>query len=127
MKKLIYENTMEIGRKKFSYLTLVIKLLWVICCVVIMLFAILFHDIKDSDIVLIYGMLFLSFPISLLVLAFFSFLILLQEITGVFFLDIISSNIVGTVVIWFTLFIFGYFQWFLLLPRVYFKIKTHIK
>lgn len=81
----------------------------------------------DIGIFLVYGMLFLSFPISIIVAGGIFLLVLLQEKLGVPILDLIGSNYLGFAVMWLAFFLAGYLQWFKFLPWLLNKWHTRKK
>lgn len=105
----------------------VLKIVWVLCSVAVLAVTLTRYapdSASDIGIFLVYGMLFLAFPVSLLVAALVALLALLQEQLGVPLLDLISSNYVGFSVMWLMFFIAGYVQWFVLLPWLWRKWKS---
>jgi len=105
----------------------VLKIVWVLCSVAVLVVTLArYAPVPASDIgvFLAYGMLFLAFPISLLVAGLFALLALLQEELGVPLLDLIGSNYVGFSVMWLAFFVAGYVQWFVLLPWLWRKWKA---
>lgn len=110
--------------------TKILKVLWMFCCFVVLgvtLYS--FEPSSDSDIgvFLVYGMLFLSFPISLIVAATFALLVVLQESSGIPLLELISSNYVGFCVMWLAFFLAGYWQWFVLVPKLWRALRNNQK
>jgi hypothetical protein len=106
--------------------TKVQKIVWVLCSLAVLVVTFVRYEpspSSDIGVFLVYGMLFLAFPVSLLVAGLFALLVLLQELSGVLLLDLIVSNYAGFSVIWLTFFIAGYVQWFVLLPRLWCKWK----
>lgn len=108
-------------------LTKVLKIAWIICFVTVLIVTLARCAPgleSDIGVFMVYGMLLLAFPISLLVTGLFALLALLQERTGIPLLDVIDSNYVGFSVMWITFFVAGYVQWFLLLPWLWRKLKA---
>ena len=108
-------------------LTKVLKILWVSCSVAVLIATLARYtpdSSSDIGIFLVYGMLLLAFPISLLVAALFASLALLQERIGVPLLNLVSSNDVGLFVLWLVFFGAGYIQWFVLLPWLFRKWRA---
>lgn len=104
----------------------IVKIVWVLCSVAVLAVTLTRFapdSASDIGIFLIYGMLFLAFPVSLPVAALFALLALLQEQLGVPLLELISSNYVGFSVMWLVFFIAGYVQWFVLLPWLWRKLQ----
>jgi hypothetical protein len=105
----------------------VLKIVWVLCSVTVLVVTLVRYapgPASDIGVFLVYGMLFLAFPVSLLVAGLFTLLALLQEQLGVPLLDLIGSNYVGFSVVWLAFFVVGYFQWFVLLPWLWRKWKA---
>lgn len=105
----------------------VLKIVWVLCSVAVLVVTLARYapgPASDIGVFLVYGMLFLAFPGSLLVAGLFALLALLQEQLGVPLLDLIGSNYVGFCVIWLAFFVAGYMQWFVLLPWLWRKWKA---
>lgn len=106
-------------RQIFSKIAMVIKIIWILISFVVLFISLFLYKPgagSDISIFLIYCMLALSFPSGILVAGCFVLIIFLQEIIKIYFLDSITSNHVGLFIIWFSFFIFGYFQWFVMLP-----------
>jgi hypothetical protein len=105
----------------------VLKIVWVLCSVVVLVATLARYTpgpASDIGVFLLYGMLFLAFPVSLLVAGLLALLALLQERSGVPLLDLIGSNYVGFAVVWLMFFVAGYAQWFVLLPWLWRKWKA---
>jgi len=108
-------------------LSKVLKTLWVLCSVAVLAVTLVRYDhgpASDIGVFLVYAMLFLAFPVSLLVAGLFSLMALFQEQFGVPLLDLIDSNYMGFVVMWLTFFLAGYVQWFVLLPWLWRKWRN---
>lgn len=104
-----------------------LKIVWVLCSVAVLALTIVRYEpgpVSDIGVFLVYGMLFLAFPVSLLVAGLFTLLTLLQEQLVVPLLDLIGSNYVGFSVMWLVFFVAGYAQWFVLLPWLWRKWKA---
>lgn len=104
-----------------------LKVVWILCSVAVLAVTLSRYapgPANDIGIFLVYGMLLLAFPISLLVAGLFSAMSLLQEPLGVPLLDAIGSNYVGFSVMWLAFLVAGYLQWFVLLPWLWRKWKT---
>lgn len=100
------------------------KILWILLSMAVLfitLFSYAKPDGNDSGIFLVYGMLFLSFPSSLLVAGTIAICVILQERLGVSFLDLISNNYLGFTILWALFFSCGYLQWFKFVPWVWRK------
>jgi hypothetical protein len=105
------------------------KILWVLCSVAVLAVTLARYapgPASDIGVFLLYGMLFLAFPVSLLVAGLFALLALLQEQLGAPLLDLIGSNYVGLSVMWLVFFVAGYVQWFVLLPWLWRKWKERL-
>jgi hypothetical protein len=94
------------------------KCLWIAGCVAVLVATLyLFDDKPNSDVefLLVYGMLILAFPISLVLLLF-------GDAAGYVAYSVSgyasSTNRPGFVITWLFFFIPGYWQWFKLLPRL---------
>jgi hypothetical protein len=104
----------------------VLKVVWILCSVAVLVVTLVRYapgPASDIGVFLVYGMLFLAFPISLLVAGLFALMALLQEQLKVPLLDLIGSNYVGFFVMWLAFFVAGYLQWFVLLPRLWRRWK----
>lgn len=104
-----------------------LKIVWILCSVTVLIVTLVYYapgPASDIGILLVYGMLFLAFPISLLVAGLFALLALLQEQSGIPLLDLIDSNYLGFFVMWLAFFTAGYAQWFVLLPHLYRRWKA---
>ena len=102
----------------------VLKIVWVFSCVLVLVVTLLRYapgSASDIGVFLLYSMLFLAFPVSLLVAGLFALLAWLQEQLGVPLLDLIGSTQVGFSVMWLAFFVAGYWQWFILAPRLWRK------
>lgn len=103
-----------------------LKIVWILCSVAVLAVTLARYEpglASDIGIFLVYGMLFLAFPSSLLVAGIFALISMLQDQLGVPFLDAIGSNYFGFCVMWFAFFVVGYLQWFVLLPWLWRKWK----
>ncbi|MFA0923170.1 hypothetical protein [Xanthomonas fragariae] len=108
-------------------LTKFLKIVWILSSVAVLVITLTRYTpgaATDIGIFLTYGMMLLSFPVSLVVAGLFASLALLQEQLGVPLLDLIGSNYVGFSVLWLTFCIAGYLQWFVLFPWLWHKWKT---
>ena len=109
-------------------LTKVTKVVWILCAVGVLAVTLARYAPgpgNDIGIFLVYGMLFLAFPVSLVVAGLFALMALLEEQFGVALLALIGSNFVGLVVMWLAFFAAGYLQWFVALPWLWRRWKTH--
>lgn len=105
----------------------VLKIAWVLCSVMVLIVTLIRYvpgPASDIGIFLLYGMLFLAFPASLLVAGLFAVMALQEDFFGVPFLDLIGSNYTGFSVMWLAFFAAGYLQWFVLLPSLWRKWKA---
>lgn len=105
-------------------LSMVLKVGWVLCSVAVLAVTLTRYapgPESDIEIFLVYGMLCLAFPTSLIVAGLFALMSMLQEHLGVPLLDAIDSNYVGVCVMWLAFFAAGYLQWFVLLPWLWRK------
>ncbi len=106
-----------------------LRILWVLCSFAVLAaaFVLLAQGAeRDVAVLVIYGMLLLAFPASLLVAALFTGLILLQEQSGVPLLELMESSYVGLSTMWAVYFAAGYVQWFVLLPKILGKWKPRV-
>lgn len=102
-----------------------IKIAWLTLCLLVLITTLLNYDGKpnsDVDIFMIWGMLLLSFPfgfLAALALSLFSYIVF------EFFEVVIATSIVSIIMIWSVYLMFGYVQWFIILPvlRKKFLIK----
>ncbi len=93
-----------------------VKWLWVACSVAVLIATVYLYDGRpnsDVDLLLAYGMLALSFPVSLL----------LSTVVGVvgylaysMYGYVMETSYSSIVVTWTCLFVAGYLQWFKLVP-----------
>lgn len=108
-------------------LTKVLKMVWILCSVAVLVVTLVRYapgPSNDIGIFLVYGMLFLAFPVSLLVAGLFALTALLQDQLNVPLLDLFGSNYVGFTVMWLAFFVAGYLQWFVLVPWLWHKWKS---
>jgi hypothetical protein len=102
--------------KMRNHLFAIAKWSWIACSVAVLLVTLYSYDGKpnsDADVLLAYGMLALSFPLSLL----------LSAIVGVvgylaysMYGYVLQTSYWSIVLTWMCFFIAGYWQWFKLLP-----------
>lgn len=105
----------------------VLKMVWILCSVAVLVVTLARYapgPASDIGVFLVYGMLFLAFPASLLVAGLFALLAWLQDQLKVPLLDLIGSNYVGFSVMWLAFFVAGYLQWFVLVPWLWHKWKS---
>lgn len=78
---------------------------------------------RDADLLMLYGMLTLSFPAGFLVAGFFAFAAYLED---VFRIPLINSYYGPIMIslIWLCFFVIGYLQWFKLVPYFIRKFRT---
>ena len=106
---------------------IILKIIWILASVfllVVTLFRYTPDPANDIGIFFLCGMLFLSFPISLLGAGLVALISLLQDNLGVPLLDLISSNYAGYFLMWLLFTAAGYLQWFVLLPWLWRKWKS---
>jgi len=90
--------------------------IWVTACVSVPIFAFVNRDIKDTDIVVISAMLFLTFPVGIAFVGLVTLVLMaLDSLLGV----TVPSGFIFNFVIWVPMAILGYVQWFLLLPAAF--------
>lgn len=108
--------------------TKALKVIWIACSIAVLAVT-LRHDVVDTPndigIFLAYGMLILTFPIGFAVSAIIALLAYLHEQWN-FSLNLLDRQYVGFSVMWFAFFVAGYWQWFVLLPRLWRKWKTRV-
>lgn len=97
---------------------------WIVLAVLVLAATLYFFDGKpnsDADTLLAYGMLTLAFPVSLVV-AFLAGLIgwAANEAFGV----IVPVTYLTIFVGWLVVFVAGYWQWFVFLPRVLLALRA---
>jgi len=95
---------------------------WGFACAAVLVMTLMKNDESgggDVGIFLIWGMLVLCFPVSLLVAALLAMLIIAQEGFEIRTLDLVDSSSVGFVVVWLVFVAAGYWQWFQLVPRIW--------
>lgn len=103
---------------------LVVRWIWVALATCVLLLSLISFDGRpnsDADVLLAYGMLMLSFPISLVV-ALLAGAVgqLAYSLLGHVFTVSYSNIVVG----WLVFFAAGYWQWFVVIPWLYRKIRT---
>ena len=94
--------------------------LWLAACVSVLVFAFIQRNIHDTDIAFTYLMIFLTFPIgyglaALLGLIFWG----LYNLFGVFS----PGGFLPNTFTWIIFVVAGYFQWFVLIPWLYQKLR----
>lgn len=99
------------------------KSIWIILSITVLLVTLYFYDAKpnsSAEEILLWGMLILSFPVSLLcALAIMTFNYILYQVMDV----VITTSVISIVSIWLVYFALGYWQWFSLIPALYRYIK----
>ena len=104
----------------------VFKWCWLICSIGVLLLTLAIYDgtpaTRDAELVLLYGMLFLCFPVSQLVAVIFWLIGFFVETT--MHKLAIPTSYLTLVIEWLVLFIAGYLQWFVLLPWLWRKWKA---
>lgn len=94
---------------------------YLVACAAVLAFAISGREIRDTDIVVAYAMLFLSFPAGYLVAALFAAVgYVLYEAFGIIVPGGLTSNVVTVI----AFAVVGYAQWFILVPWLYRKVKV---
>jgi hypothetical protein len=117
----------KVRRKEMTaHIWPVFKWCWLACSVGLLLLTLSIYDgtpaTRDAELVLLYGMLFLCFPVSQLVaLVFWLICLLIAATMHEFSIPVSYSTLV---IEWLVLFIAGYFQWFVLLPWLWRKWKA---
>ena len=104
----------------------ILKLIWIGCCLAVLITTLYFHDgsnESDAPILLIYGMLFLSFPIGYLAALVVGGMIELGTSLGYN----MGEQYWLLCIAWLIYLAFGYFQWFKLVPVLIDKSKTWLK
>ena len=101
----------------------VVAATYLVACGAVLAFAIAGREIRDTDIVVAYAMLFLSFPGGYVVAALFGAVgYVLYEGLGV----IVPGGLVNNVVAIVAFAVVGYAQWFIAGPWLYRKVKGAI-
>jgi hypothetical protein len=96
---------------------------YLVACAAVLAFAIAGRDIRDTDIVVAYAMLLLSFPAGYVVAALFGAVgYVLFEGFGIVVPGGLANNAVAVV----AFAVVGYAQWFIGIPLLYRKIKGAI-
>ena len=101
----------------------VAKVIWVVCSVAVIITTLINvsnpSGVNDIGVFFVYAMLFLSFPVSILIAGFLTCLVIVQDRFGVGVLSLIESRSLGFSLMWFLFFVVGYLQWFVFLPFVW--------
>ena len=96
---------------------------YLVACAAVLAFAIAGREIRDTDIVVAYAMLLLSFPAGYVVAALFGGVgYVLHEALGIIVPGGLANNVVAVV----AFAVVGYAQWFIAVPWVYRKVKGAI-
>ena len=96
---------------------------YLVACAAVLAFAIAGREIRDTDIVVVYAMLLLSFPAGFVVAALFAGVgYLLHETLGIIVPGGLGNNVV-TIIAFAAV---GYVQWFIAVPLLYRKVKGAI-
>ena len=106
-----------------NHLPAIVKWVWVAGSVAVLLATLYFYDGKpnsDADLLLAYGMLTLSFPVSLLLSAIIGVVgYLAYSMYGY----VVQTSYWSIVLTWLCFFVVGYWQWFKLVPWFIRRIK----
>ena len=112
--------------KRFLTLSLAVKLGWSLLAVGVLFFTLFLYDgtpaTSDAELILVYGMLTLSFPASLIISLVLSVIGYLVGVWGGNFS--IPFNHLIIVVEWLVFLGLGYLQWFVFLPWLWHKLKS---
>ena len=94
--------------------------IWFVACLLALLFAFVQRDIHDADIAFAYFMIFLTFPIGY-VLAAGAGVVLsyLYDAYGI----VAPAGFVPNLLAWLLFVVFGFLQWFILLPWLLRKFR----
>ena len=98
----------------------VLSVLWLAACIAVLVFAFMRRDIRDTDIAVAWFMIYLAFPIGYGLTALLSFLfMLLYESFGL----VVPGGFVFNLLSWLVFVTCGYFQWFMLVPWAYRRVR----
>jgi hypothetical protein len=97
--------------------------LWLAACVAVLVFAFDARDIHDTDIAFAYLMLFLTFPIGYVFAALAG--VVFYALNSMFGI-VVPGGFVLNLVSWVFLVVIGYFQWFIAVPWLYRKLRSHL-
>jgi len=90
--------------------------IWIAACAGVLIFAFVNRDIKDTDVVVLSAMLFLTLPTGMAFIGIVSLIAMtLDSILGV----TLPGGFIENLVVWVPMTILGYVQWFLLLPAMF--------
>jgi len=96
---------------------------YLVACAAVLAFAIAGRAIRDTDIVVAYAMLLLSFPAGFAVAALFAGVgYFLYEAFGIIVPGGLANNVVAVI----AFAVVGYAQWFIAVPSLYRKVKGAI-
>ncbi|MCG7905023.1 MAG: hypothetical protein JAY95_00700 [Candidatus Thiodiazotropha taylori] len=94
------------------------KVTWIVLSVTVLITTLIYFDAQansDAETILLWGMLVLSFPISLLcALIISTFNYILFHVMGL----VVTTSVVTMVSVWIVYFALGLWQWFSLIPEV---------
>jgi len=111
--------------RRFLTLSLALKVSWLLLSVSVLFYTLYLYDgtpaTKDAELILLYGMLTLSFPASLIVPLILGAIGYLLGVWGITFS--IPSSYLTNAVEWLVLLGLGYLQWFVILPRFWHKFR----
>jgi len=97
--------------------------LWFAACVAVLVFAFLQRQLDDTDIAVLYLLIFLTFPIGYGLAAFLGYALMqVYEWLGV----MVPGGFVANLFSWLLFVAIGYFQWFLAIPWAYRKVKESL-
>ena len=99
------------------------RISWIILALIVLLATLYFFDGQlnsSAEEILLWGMLILSFPVSLLgALAITAINYALYQVMGV----VMTTSMISILAIWLAYFALGYWQWFSLVPALYKRFK----
>lgn len=98
----------------------ILLVLWFAACIAVLIFAFIQRNIHDTDIAVAWFMIFLTFPIGYGLAALLGFVfMLLYEAMGL----VVPGGFVFNSLSWLLFVAGGYFQWFVLVPWAYRKVR----
>jgi hypothetical protein len=96
--------------------------LWFAVCVAVLVFAFVQRDIHDTDIAVAWFMIFLTLPIGYALAALLGFVFMLvYETFGL----VVPGGFLFNSLSWLLFVAVGYFQWFLIVPWAYRKVRKN--
>ena len=101
-----------------------LRTMWIAVSIAVLIVTLNFYNSQtgnDADLFLIYGMLFLTFPLGFVVAVFFALLAYIETLTGISLVNIAYGKLTITI-FWACFFAVGYLQWFKLIPYIATKI-----